>query len=305
MVFSVELKKDGVAFSSKFPWRLGVVFFMAYPSLQKSEDELEKGLKFITQDNFFDRLEVCKIGEEGWRKVNKYASGMNIARGFQPDILPGTRSICAVDEGKRRETINYLKNEIAIEVKHGVREFAICSGQMPPDAVKGKEQLISSLKELGEYAAKYNASLCLETFDIDKDKKQLIGPIVEAVQLIKQVRKSCDNVFLMWDQSHAPLLGETYEAVKKYSDILGVVHIGCGLQTPQGLLDWHPVYHTKGAINDENDLALLFKALMEIGYRGPVTVEARPQEGQTSEEIVNSAKGAIYAAYSIVAKGLL
>jgi len=305
MVFSVEVIKNGATFSSKFPWRLGVVFFMAYPSLQKNEDELEKGLKFVTQDNFFDRLEVNKISEEGWKKIQKYAQGMNIARGFQPDLLPGTRSICTLDEGKRRETLNYLKDEIDIGAKHGVREFAICSGQMPEDGAKGTQQLISSLRELGEYAAKYNASFSLETFDIDKDKKQLVGPIDQAAQLIKEVRKSCDNVFLMWDQSHAPLLGETYEVVKKISDILGVVHIGCGLQTPEGLKDWHPVYHTKGAINEENDIAQLFKALLEIGYQGPVTVEVRPQEGQTSEEIVNSAKGAIYAAYSLVAKGLL
>ena len=305
MGFSVEVKKNGVIFSSKFPWKLGVVFFMAYPSLQKNEDELEKGLKFITLDNFFDRLEVNRISEDGWEKIKKYAQGMNIARGFQPDLLPGTRSICTLDEEKRRETLNYLKKEIDLGVKHGVREFAICSGQMPEDVVKGKMQLVASLRELGEYAAKYKASFSLETFDIDKDKKQLAGPIDEAVQLLKEVRRRCDNVFLMWDQSHAPLLGETCGVIKKYSDLLGVVHLGCGLQTPDGLKDWHPVYHTKGAINDEGDLAQLFKTLLEIGYQGPVTVEVKPQEGQTSEEIVNSAKGAIFAAYSLVAKGLL
>jgi sugar phosphate isomerase/epimerase len=304
MGFSVEVKKNGATFSSKFPWRLGVVFFMAYPSLQKNEDELEKGLKFITQDGFFDRLEVNKISENGWEKIEKYAQGMNIARGFQPDLLLGTRNICTPDESKRRETLNYLKNEIDIGLKHGVREFAICSGQMPEDVAKGNRQLVASLKELGEYASKYKASFSLETFDIDKDKKQLVGPIDKAAELIKEVRKSCDNVFIMWDQSHAPLLGETYEVIKKYSNLLGVVHLGCGLQTPEGLKDWHPVYHTKGAINDEGDLAHLLKTLLEISYRGPVTVEVKPQEGQTSEEIVNSAKGAIYAAYSMVAKDL-
>ncbi len=305
MGFTVEVKKGGLSFYSRFPWQLGIVLFMAYPSLQKSEDELERGLKFLTADSFFDRLEINKFSEEGWKKIRTYAAGLNIARGFQPDILAGSRNLSSPDESVRIETVNYVKSEIETEAKRGVREFALCSGQMPSDLKIGRRQIVKSLKEIAEHASKYNAVVSLETFDVDKDKRQLVGRIGDAAQIIREVRESDGNIYLMWDQSHAPLLGETHEAIRGYSDILGVVHIGCGLQTQEGLKDWHPVYHTKGALNDERDLADLFKVLLDIGYRGPVTAEVRPQEGQTSEEIVNSAKGAIYAAYSLLAKSCI
>ncbi|MGQ9781629.1 MAG: sugar phosphate isomerase/epimerase family protein [Nitrososphaeria archaeon] len=301
MGFAVEIKKGELVFYSRFPWQLGIVLFMAYPSLQKSEDELEKALKFLTFDSFFDRLEINGFSEEGWKKIKAYGPQLKIARGFQPDILSG-RSLCTLDEVKRRETVDYVKREIEVETRRGVREFALCSGQMPSDSKEGRRQLVASLKEIAEFAGRHNALISLETFDVDKDKRQLAGPIDESASIVREVRESFGNVYLMWDQSHAPLLGETHEVIRRHCDILGVVHVGCGLQTQEGLKDWHPVYHTKGALNDERDLADLFKVLLEIGYRGPVTAEVRPQEGQTSEEIVNSAKGAIYTAYSLLMK---
>jgi sugar phosphate isomerase/epimerase len=305
MVFTVQVKKDGLLFSSEFPWKLGIVLFMAYPSLQKTEDELEKAIKFLTLDNFFDRLEVQRISDDGWNKIKKYVECVDVARAFQPDILAG-KNLSALDEAKRKEAVEYVKSEMEVWLKRGVQQFAVCSGHITANNIdEGKKQFTKSIKELAEYALKNCAVISIETFDIDKDKKQVIGPVHDAAKLVKEIRKEYPNVFLMWDQSHAPLLGETPDVLRNYADILGVIHIGCGLKAKEGLLDWHPVYHTPGALNDENDLAKLFNILLEIGYCGPVTVEIKPQEGQTSEEVVNSAKGAIYTAYSLAVKKLL
>lgn len=304
MVFTVQVKKDGLCLSSDFPWKLGIVLFMAYPSLQKSEEELEKAVKFLTLDNFFDRLEVQRISDEGWNKIKKYVENVETARAFQPDILAG-KNLSAIDESKRQEAVQYVKSEMDVWLKRGVNQFAVCSGHITTTMEEGKKQFIKSIKELAEYALKNFAVISLETFDIDKDKKQVIGPVHDAAKLVKEIQKEYPNVFLMWDQSHAPLLNEKPDVLKEYADILGVVHVGCVLKAKEGLLDWHPVYHTPGAINDENDLVQLFNILLEIGYCGPVTVEIKPQEGQTSEEVVNSAKGAIYTAYSLTIKKLL
>lgn len=304
MVFTVQFKKDDLCFSSAFPWRLGIVLFMAYPSLQKNEEELEKAIKFLTLDNFFDRLEVQRISDEGWNKIKKQVEHVEIARAFQPDILGG-KNLSAIDESKRQEAVQYVKSEMEVWLKRGVNQFAVCSGHIATTMEEGKKQFVKSIKELAEYALKNCAAISVETFDIDKDKKQVIGPVHDAAKLVKEIRKEYPNVFLMWDQSHAPLLDEKPEVLKKYADILGVIHIGCGLKAKEGLLDWHPVYHTPGALNDENDLAQLFNVLLDIGYCGPVTVEIKPQEGQTSEEVINSAKGAIYTAYSLAVKKLL
>jgi len=304
MGFTVEVERDGLALYSKFPWRLGIVLFMAYPSLQKGEGDLERALRFLTLDSFFNRLETSKISEGGWKLFEKYARGRNIARAFQPEVLSGM-NISATDELKRREAVEYVKGEIDVWVKRGVREFAICSGPREPDLEKCKKNLRKSLEEIAEHASKYNATLCLETFDIDKDRRLVMGQVDEAASFIRDLRGSHENIFLMWDQSHAPLLGESPESIGRHIDVLGAIHIGCAMQTSEGLKDWHPVYHTIGAINNEVDLSRLLKTLFEVDYRGPVSVEIKPQEGQTPEEVVNSAKGAIYAAYTLAVKDLI
>lgn len=304
MGFIVEIKKDGLTLNSKFPWSLGIVLFMVYPSLQKSEDDLERALRFLTLDSFFDRFETTKISEKGWKLFEKYACGRNIARAFQPEVLSGI-NISSTDESKRASAVEYVKSEIDVWVKRGVCEFAICSGPREPNLEKCKESLRKSLGDIAEHASKYHAKICLETFDIDKDRKLVIGHVEESAKFVRKMRENYENIFLMWDQSHAPLLGEGPESIREYVDILGAVHIGCAMQTTEGLKDWHPVYHTAGALNDEVDLADLLKVLFNAGYCGPISVEIKPQEGQTPEEIINSAKGAIYAAYTLMIKDLL
>jgi sugar phosphate isomerase/epimerase len=304
MGFIVEVEKNGMILSSKFPWKIGIVLFMAYPSLQKSEEELERALSFLTIDKFFDRLETSKISEDGWKIFEKYARKRNIARAFQPEILSG-KNISATDETKRMEAVNYIKSEINIWVKRGVCEFALCSGPREQNLEKCRKNLKKSLEEIAEYASQYGAAIFLETFDIDKDKKLVMGPIDEAAGLVRELRESYNNVFLMWDQSHAPLINEKPELLEKHVDILGEIHIGCAIQTKEGLKDWHPVYHTPGAINDEYDLSRLLRKLYEIKYCGPISVEIKPQEGQTSEEVINSAKGAVYAAYSLTVESII
>jgi len=302
--FIVEVRRNNLTISSSFPWKLGIVLFMAYPSLQKSEDDLERALRFLTLDSFFDRFEVGKISENGWKLFEKYAYGRSIARAFQPDVLSGM-NISAADESKRREAVDYVKSEIDRWVRRGVKEFAICSGPREPNLEKCVGNLKKSIGEIAEYAAKYGATIYLETFDVDKDRCLIVGRIDEAANLVREMRESYRNLFLMWDQSHAPLLGESQESLRKHADILGAIHVGCAMQTSEGLRDWHPVYHTIGALNDEIDLSNLLKVLLEMRYSGPVSVEIKPQEGQTPEEIINSAKGAIYTAYSIMLKDLI
>ena len=297
MGFAVEISKDDIAFTSKFPWKLGIVFNMAYPSLQSSEEDLEKAASFLTQDGFFDRIEIHKISDEGWRKIKKYFQNLDIVRAFQLEVIAQGNNVNAHDEQKRKDAVNYFKGQIDIAVKRGIRKFAICSGQITQDVERDKKQLIASLKEISAHAKKYGATVILETFDTDKDKKLIMGPIDQSAKLVKEVRKTCDNLFLLWDQGHAPLLGETPDSIREYLELLGAVHIGCGIRVQEGLKDWHPVYHTVGAINEEKDLAHLFRVLSEIKYHGPVTLEVKPQQGQTPEEVVNSAKGAIYTSY--------
>jgi sugar phosphate isomerase/epimerase len=305
MGFAVEVRKGKLTFFSRFPWRLGIVLFMAYPSLQKNEDNLDEALSFILQDGFFDRVEIHKISNIGWNRNRELLRGVNVARGFQLDVMVGNQNVSAEEEEKRRQAVDYVKSEIDIEVKRGISEFALCSGPATQDSEKSTRQLVVSLGEIANHASKYSATVYLETFDVDKDKRQILGTIDQAASVLREIKRNSPNIFLMWDQSHAPLLGEEPETLVEYSDLIGAIHIGCGFIGANGLRDWHPVYHAPGALNEEKDVARLFEVLLEMGYRGPISAEIKPQEGQTPEEVINSAKGAIYSSYALFLKRAL
>lgn len=186
-----------------------------------------------------------------------------------------------------------------LAAERGVKKVAFCSG---PDPGLGKRKeatqaLIKSLKEITGYAKEKGVYIILETFDRNWDKKQLIGPIGEAVEVAKAVREEYDNFGLMWDLSHAPMLGEKPQDLYIAKDYLAHVHIGCAKETAEGLKDWHPGFYRPGAVNGIEEVKDFIAFLADIGYKGAVGFEVKPEEGQYWPEVVQAAKGVLYTAY--------
>ncbi len=151
-----------------------------------------------------------------------------------------------------------------------------------------------------EYAHDKKVRVALETFDRDFDKRLLIGPLDEAIEVVTKVKARCDNIGLMWDLSHAPLLGETPKDLKRAASLLEHIHIGCAKKSNGTYLDSHPVFYTKGAVNSESDVEMLLNMLLSINYRGMVGFEVKPESYQTSEEIIATSKGVLLGAYQRV-----
>ena len=273
---------------------------------QEKGDTVGSLLK-ILNDPFFDAVELPSIGEADWSRVKRCAAEKTFVRGLQPDILTNRLDLNALDESKRREAIAKVKSEIDLASSRGMHIVGLCSGPDPGANKRGEaaERLIQSLMEISTHAYQRGVLLALETFDRDHDRRLLLGPTSEACEVVRKVRERCQNIGLMWDLSHAPMLDETPENLKDAADILVHIHVGCSKRTNGTLIDAHPGFYTKGAVNSEEDVAQLLQALLDIKYKGMVGFEVKPEPHQTSEEIVTTAKGVLMAAYESLVSRVL
>uniref|UniRef100_A0A7C4FAP3 Sugar phosphate isomerase/epimerase n=1 Tax=Thermofilum pendens TaxID=2269 RepID=A0A7C4FAP3_THEPE len=303
-MLAVQAKVKGVEAAVKLPWRVSIVGFMANPRvLQGDLEAVKETFRTLTSDSFFDIIEVQPLPEEAWSVAKSIADqrGVEIALGLQPYVLTRGVNPSTLDEDARRKSVATILEEVRKARERGVTKVAFCSGPDPGPADRGAamDALVKSLREICAASQKLGVTVILETFDRDWDRKQLIGPIAEAVKVAEQVREEYGNFGLLWDLSHGPLLNETPSALKTAEEYLVHVHIGCAKRLPEGrLVDWHPGFYRPGAINGVEEVRELLKVLLEIGYRGIIGFEVKPEEGQHWLEPVMSAKGVLYTAFS-------
>ncbi len=301
LMLSVCVKLKNLEFLSKFPWRVGIVGFMAYPETLKQDEKSIEATTKLLEEEIFDIVEFHALKYEVWKKIAKMLNekGVELVAALQPTTLLHGYSLSSIDENKRKEAVKVFKEQIEKAHTLEISKIALCSGPDPGIEKRNlaKRALISSLKELCDLAKSYDMNIYLENFDRDYDKKLLLGPTSETVSLIKEIRKEFNNLWLLWDLSHAPLLNETPEVLKNVSDVLGHIHIGCAEKTEEGLKDYHPGFYTKGAINDVVDVMKLLQVLLEVGYCGAVSFEIKPKENEKSELVINTAKGVLYTAF--------
>ncbi|RLF18957.1 MAG: sugar phosphate isomerase/epimerase [Thermoprotei archaeon] len=305
MGFMITLKKKGEELYLKFPWKVGIVLFMAFPETTKGEN-VEDAIKHIASDPFFDLIEIPPYKEEVLKQIVNLAheEGLDVALALQPEILSKGLDIASLEENKRANALKVLKDMIELAHRVSISSVALCTSKDPgpENREKALSLLRESLKELCKIAANHNIKLILEVFDRDYDRKLLLGPTREAIDVIRDVREEYENIGLLWDLSHAPMLNETPQILKECADILYHIHIGCAKKVDEGFKDTHPGFYVAGAVNGVEEVAELLQVLHEIGYRGAVSFEVKPEEGQSSLEVVNCAKGVLLHAASLAFK---
>ncbi|RLE84430.1 MAG: sugar phosphate isomerase/epimerase [Thermoprotei archaeon] len=300
-MFSVYLSKRGAEGLYRFPWKVSIVGFMANPSVLKGK-EVRETLSVIASDPFFDMVEMHLLPDEAWEEAKRALEGtqLRVASGLQPLILMEGYNPSSLEEDVRVRAVEAIKRGVEVSARRGIGSVAFCSGPDPGegDREAAKDALVKSLKEITGYAEELGVEVILETFDRDFDKRQLIGPIDEAIEVAKEVKEEYDNFGLLWDLSHAPMLNEKPDDLRRASEHLAHIHIGCAKRTEEGLKDWHPGFYRPGSINGVEEVKDLIRVLVEIGYDGALGFEVKPEEGQVWLEVVNSAKGVLYTAYA-------
>lgn len=308
-MFYVASVRRGLELVARFPYKVGVVSFMAYPSLLKSDEKASLYIKELLEDPFFDLIEVPRIGDKEWSLIDASRKGLgrevDFALGLQPEILVRGVNPSPLDREERRRAERILVDMTREACERGIKTIALCSGP-----AVGEEKLslaLESMKDtliaVGEEASRCGAIVLLETFDTDKDKKRLIGKLQLAASLVEDARGSAPNLYILWDLSHAPLLEEEPQELKSYPDLIGHIHIGAAKEVDGRLYDWHPGFYRPGAVNSEREIVSLLRVLEEIGYKGAISFEVKPEDGQLTGEVLHSSKSTLIRAFQLYLEG--
>lgn len=286
--------------------KVGIVHFMAFP------DASLDSIKRIAEDEFFGGIEIASIPGDARADIAKLLEASKLVVGYctQPLQLNEKLDLNSSSPQQRELAVSRVKAAVDEAYFLGAGKLAVLSGPAPAveERGKAKELLIDSLVQICGYAkSKGSLGITLEIFDRDIDKKRLIGPTEEGVQVAKEVRRHDSSFGLMVDLSHLPLLGESAEyALKTAGDYLVHAHIGnCILKDKShpACGDKHPPFGAAGSENDVAELTLFLKALLGIGYIGAgkqnvVAFEVKPLSGGSSEITIANAKRTLMEAWA-------
>jgi sugar phosphate isomerase/epimerase len=291
--------------------RVGIVHFMAFPDISVGP-ELINSLKRIAEDEFFGGIEITAVPNDSRADIAKLleASKLVVGYGAQPILLTEKLDLNSLDPQHREAAVSRVKSAVDEAYLLGASKLAVLSGPAP--ATDKREEalklLADSLVQICEYAeSKGSLGITLEVFDGDIDKKCLIGPTGDGVQVAAEVRKNYPSFGLMVDLSHLPLLKESADyALRTAKDCLVHIHIGNCLisdKSHPAYGDKHPPFGLAGSENDVDELRLFLKALLDIGYIGEgkqnmVAFEVKPLSGESSEAVISNAKRTLMEAWA-------
>lgn len=238
------------------------------------------------------------------------------------------------DEPERRRAVDRLVVCVHEAVELGARRMSLMSGRDPvtsgvvtPSGARAdreamREATRRSLLEVASVAAGVGIELGLVSFDRcanadpvpDAFKAALIGPTLEAVSLVDEVRRAGGvNVGLALDTAHLTQNGEGAEEVLAavLSQVLSTVHVSnCVLDpgdpdAPVRYGDRHPRFGCPGSAIGPAELvrfaAVLTPAGLEVGagmatspvlggYQGPITFEVKPVLDEDPWEVLLDAR---------------
>ncbi len=233
---------------------------------------------FLADDAAVRKEELKLAREEG--KLLSY----NMVTAIQ---IPGPYNPCSFDEKERMRAAELMMRHLDYAVEAGSPVFLVTSGPdyRPEDREGEKRNLASFYHTVAPYAAQRGIEICIEPTERHRFKKQLLGPTPECITFLRQLRSEggCDNVSLMVDTAHFPMMGEnTIESIDLVAKNgpLGYVHVGNAVLDPKSEFygHTHPPVGIVGGVCDVSSLAETFKELFQVGYLDSfVEYEKRPR----------------------------
>lgn len=292
--------------------KVGLVQFMAYPSVMKGDGPIEETLKKIASDDYFDAVEVTWINDKRVREKARNiieTSHLTVAYGGQPRLLTAGLNVNHLNEDERLKAVASLKEGIDEAYEIGACDFGFLSGKYSEERKEEAYQaLVKSTRELCKYAkSRGDLKVALEVFDYDVDKKSLIGPAPLAKRFAEEIRKEFDNFGLLVDLSHIPMIHETIkESLLPVQDYIIHAHMGnCVVKDPSlpGYGDSHPRFGFPGGENDVDELVEYLGVLKSIGFiskekRPIVSFEVKPFGDEDPDLVIANAKRVLNLAWA-------
>jgi sugar phosphate isomerase/epimerase len=223
--------------------------------------------------------------------------------------------LSAADERTRLAAVESAKRLVDEAYFFGCKTMLIASGKDPGASLRDRARagfvrsIISLCHYAQERASGYILKVVLENFDREVEKKFLIGPTAETVEISKEVCQETPNFGLCLDISHLALLGESLAQVwKTAKTYVAEVHLAnCTFHNPHDPMfgDNHPRFGYPGGEFDFPQVAACFRELFHLGYldekgkgsKPPVLLEVKPAPGESPDRVLAETKGAFLQAW--------
>jgi len=295
-------------------FKVGLIAFMAYPSMIKGEDpNALESLKKIAYDDYFDAVELSWIKDGEIRKQAAKlldTAHMTVCYGAQPRLLTTGLNPNNIDEAERKKAEATLMEAIDEAHELGSKGIAFLSGKWE-QATRDQayQQLLKTTRNLCAYAKTKGMIVELEVFDYDIDKAALIGPAPYAAQFAADMRMTCDNFGLLIDLSHIPMTYETSEfVVRTLRPYLTHLHIGntvCSDKSLEGYGDLHQRFGFPGGENDTCEVLEFLRVLKNEGLfnaSNPMVLsfEVKPWQDEDPDAVVANAKRVLNRAWALL-----
>lgn len=293
--------------------RIGVVHPQLYPQTISGEGPVVETVAALAAETSVSVVELSHVRDELTRarlKVMLASGGVRVIFNAQPAIMRNGWDLNAEDQSARAEAIAGLRQQMEEAHFLGARLFTVMSGpDVAPDKAdlgtaraKARGRLVESLQQLGDEGGRLGISVALELYDRDVEQKRLIGPVADAVEVAKQVKR--DNVGLTLDLAHLLLLKENVvDAVSAARNFILHAQISnCILADGNPARgDQHPAFGTEGSLAGLEQVAGFLKALDKYGFwkrpnGGWLTIEVRPREEEYSSVVLAGALRLVHEA---------
>ncbi len=302
---------------------VGTLHFMSFPEVGKGEGPIAETLEEILRDDFFTAVEITHIKDDGVREqVKKMLETSHVMSSYvtHPRLLSNKLDINSLKEEERKKAVAAVKEGIEEAAYLGAAGVSVLSGPHPGKGLEneGVQKLLESLEEFCDYSRKYRLAFELETFDVDVDKRCLIGKSDLAATVAEKIRTNYPNFGLILDLSHLPLQGEpTKTAIKNCAKYITHLHIGnCVLKDRNhpAYGDQHPRFGVNGGENDVDQLREFFAALFAEGVlkndsaakaeeKPLISFEVKPMAGENPGLVLANSKRVFKRAWALLSVG--
>ena len=183
-----------------------------FPLFEREDAQLDAVARAL-DTGFYGRIEVGALGSAANRRRLRdlaKARGAELTVWTIPTMTAEKLSLSSPDAALRRHTVERLRTLVGEAAACGAELIGIPSGADPGPALRrdATRYLADSLLSLKEKLAEHpGVALLIEPLDREVHKRQLIGPMEEAVELVKAVRAAGVPLFICWDSAHEALGG--------------------------------------------------------------------------------------------------
>ncbi len=296
---------------------LGIVQYVSFPEVITGEGPILQTLKEILKINAVRAIEISWVKDKDQRKSVKkllHSWGGKIVFAGSPVLALTHKNLSSLEEPLRMDSIEKGKQIIDEACYLGAHSVLLISGEDPGSEMRkeAKTRLVDSILKLDQYARSCNdeLKLTLEPADRDIHRRQLLGPIAESLEVIREIRQHSSNISLTIDMSHLAQLGEDKKKViqlaKGYFNHVHLANAVIKNRNHPRFGDEHPRFGIKDGEHDEKSITQFIRALRGIDFfsedvndqKPIISLEVKPDQNENPSKLMKESIDTFLRAYS-------